>query len=184
MIFFTYAMSGLLLAITGYLFMRGVLSVETQTIAWMIVFFFASTAASSAYLTVSETFPLEIRALAIAIFYAIGTGIGGVAGPLIFGALIDTGSRVSVFGGYIFASVLMIGGGAGRADAMASMPSASRWSTSRVRSRSWTKKQAPRRRSPATAPKLAGSAAHPAGHRSASRPNIQSARPAARSAQE
>ncbi len=109
MIFFTYAMSGLLLAVTGYLFMRGVLSVETQTVAWMVVFFFASTAASSAYLTVSETFPLEVRALAIAIFYAIGTGIGGVAGPWIFGALIDTGSRVSVFGGYIFASLLMIG---------------------------------------------------------------------------
>ena len=115
MIFFTYLMSGLLLAITGYLFMRGVLSVETQTIAWMIVFFFASTAASSAYLTVSETFPLEMRALAIAIFYAIGTGIGGVAGPLIFGALIDTGSRVSVFGGYIFASLLMIGAAIDRA---------------------------------------------------------------------
>lgn len=109
MIAFTYAMSGLLLAVTGYLFMRGTLSVETQTIAWMIVFFFASTAASSAYLTVSETFPLEIRALAIAIFYAVGTGIGGVAGPLLFGALIDTGSRTSVFGGYLFASVLMIG---------------------------------------------------------------------------
>lgn len=108
MIFFTYAMSGLLLAITGYLFMRGVLSVQTQTIAWMIVFFFASTAASSAYLTVSETFPLEVRAFAIAIFYAIGTGIGGVAGPWLFGALIDTGSRVSVFGGYLFASALMI----------------------------------------------------------------------------
>ena len=95
MIFFTYAMSGMLLAVTGYLFMRGVLSVEAQTIAWMIVFFFASTAASSAYLTVSETFPLEVRALAIAIFYAIGTGIGGVAGPLMFGALIDTGSRAA-----------------------------------------------------------------------------------------
>ena len=108
MIAFTYAMSGLLLAITGYLFMRGVLTVEAQTFAWMVVFFFASTAASSAYLTVSETFPLEVRALAIAIFYAIGTGIGGVAGPLVFGALIDTGSRVSVFGGYLFASVLMI----------------------------------------------------------------------------
>ncbi len=108
MIFFTYAMSGVLLAVTGYLFMRGALSVEGQTIAWMIVFFFASTAASSAYLTVSETFPLEVRALAIAIFYAIGTGIGGVAGPLLFGALIDTGSRVSVFAGYVFASTLMI----------------------------------------------------------------------------
>jgi MFS family permease len=59
----------------------------------MVIFFFASAAASSAYLTVSETFPLEIRALAIAFFYAIGTGIGGIAGPWLFGALIDTGSR-------------------------------------------------------------------------------------------
>src|SRR5256884_5268043 len=65
----------------------------------------ASAAASSAYLTVSETFPLEVRALAIAFFYAIGTGIGGVAGPWVFGALIDTGSRWSVFGGYLFGSV-------------------------------------------------------------------------------
>ena len=87
-------MSGLLLAVTGYLFMRGYPVGETQTICWMVIFFFASAAASSAYLTVSETFPLEIRALAIAIFYAIGTGIGGIAGPLLFGALIDTGSRV------------------------------------------------------------------------------------------
>jgi MFS family permease len=108
MIFFTYAMSGVLLAATGYLFMRGYVSAETQTICWMVIFFFASTAASSAYLTVSETFPLEIRALAIAFFYAVGTGIGGVFGPLFFGALIDTGSRVSVFYGYAFASVLMI----------------------------------------------------------------------------
>ena len=82
MIVFTYAMSGVLLAATGYLFMRGWVSAETQTICWMVIFFFASTAASSAYLTVSETFPLEIRALAIAIFYAVGTGIGGVFGPL------------------------------------------------------------------------------------------------------
>src|SRR6266851_2100019 len=63
---------------------------------------------SSAYLTVSETFPLEIRALAIAFFYAVGTGIGGVAGPWLFGALIDTGSRWSVFGGYLLGSVLML----------------------------------------------------------------------------
>ena len=62
--------------------MRGFVSAETKTICWMVIFFFASAAASSAYLTISETFPLEIRALAIAIFYAVGTGIGGVAGPL------------------------------------------------------------------------------------------------------
>jgi MFS family permease len=108
MIAFTYAISGVLLAISGYLFMIGATSAQTQTIAWTIIFFFASAAASSAYLTVSETFPLEIRALAIALFYAIGTGVGGVAGPLLFGMLIDTGSRVSVFGGYVLGAALMI----------------------------------------------------------------------------
>ena len=77
----------------------------------MAIFFFASAAASSAYLTVSETFPLEIRALAIAFFYAVGTGIGGIIGPWLFGVLIDTGSRMSVFGGYLFGAVLMILGG-------------------------------------------------------------------------
>src|SRR5213075_1487416 len=107
----TYIASGLLLAITGYLFQQGVFTAWTQTIAWMIVFFFASAAASSAYLTVSETFPLEVRALAIALFYAIGTGLGGIAGPALFGALIDTGSRESVFAGYLFGSVLMIAAG-------------------------------------------------------------------------
>jgi MFS family permease len=109
MIFFTYLMSGLLLALTGYLFMEGWLTALTQTLCWMIIFFFASAAASSAYLTVSETFPLETRALAIAIFYAIGTGIGGVVGPLAFGALIDTGSRPALFAGYLFAALLMVG---------------------------------------------------------------------------
>ncbi|MFN3351721.1 MFS transporter, partial [Pseudorhodoplanes sp.] len=108
MIFLTYLVSGVLLAITGWLFMDGYLTATTQTVAWMIIFFFASAAASSAYLTVSETFPLEIRALAIAIFYAIGTGIGGVAGPLVFGLLIETGSRPTVFMGYVFAAALMI----------------------------------------------------------------------------
>jgi hypothetical protein len=82
MIAVTYAVSGLLLAGVGYLFALGVLSATGQTIAWMVIFFFASAAASSAYLTVSETFPLEVRALAIAFFYAIGTGIGGVAGTV------------------------------------------------------------------------------------------------------
>jgi MFS family permease len=108
MITFTYAMSGILLAGSGYLFAIDVWSAQTQTIAWMVIFFFASPAASAAYLTVSETFPIEVRALAIAMFYAIGTGIGGVAGPALFGALIDTGSRVSVFAGYLFGAGLMI----------------------------------------------------------------------------
>jgi MFS family permease len=108
MITLTYGVSGILLAISGYLFAIGVLSAQTQTIAWMVIFFFASPAASAAYLTVSETFPLEVRALAIALFYAIGTGIGGVAGPALFGALVDSGSRNSVFAGYLLGSGLMV----------------------------------------------------------------------------
>jgi MFS family permease len=108
MIAFTYGVSGVLLAVSGYLFSIGALSAQTQTIAWMVIFFFASPAASAAYLTVSETFPLEVRALAIALFYAVGTGIGGVVGPALFGALIDTGSRNSVFAGYLLGSALMI----------------------------------------------------------------------------
>jgi MFS family permease len=108
MIALTYAVSGILLAFSGYLFAIGVLTAQTQTIAWMVIFFFASPAASAAYLTVSETFPLEVRALAIALFYAVGTGIGGVAGPALFGVLIDTGSRPSVFAGYLLGSGLMV----------------------------------------------------------------------------
>jgi MFS family permease len=108
MITLTYGVSGILLAISGYLFAIDVLSAQTQTIAWMVIFFFASPAASAAYLTVSETFPLEVRALAIALFYAIGTGIGGVAGPALLGALIDTGSRGSVFAGYLLGAGLMV----------------------------------------------------------------------------
>jgi len=108
MITLTYGVSGILLALSGYLFSIGVLSAQTQTIAWMVIFFFASPAASAAYLTVSETFPLEVRALAIALFYSIGTGIGGVIGPALFGALIDTGSRNSVFAGYLLGAGLMV----------------------------------------------------------------------------
>jgi MFS family permease len=111
MIAFTYIISGVLLTASGYLFAQGLLTATQQTLAWTIVFFFASAAASSAYLTVSETFPLEIRALAIAFFYAIGTGIGGVAGPWLFGVLIDTGLRISVFGGYLFGAALMVAAG-------------------------------------------------------------------------
>lgn len=103
----TYGLSGLLLVISGALFFTHALDATTQTIAWMAVFFVASPAASAAYLTVSETFPLEMRALAIAVFYAIGTGIGGVAAPIAFGWLIESGSRASVFAGYAFAAALM-----------------------------------------------------------------------------
>lgn len=108
MIAFTYAISGLLLAATGYLFARDLVSAPVLTICWSVIFFFASAAASAAYLTVSETFPLEIRALAIAFFYAIGTGVGGVFGPWFMGHLIETGSRQSVFAGHLLGAVLMI----------------------------------------------------------------------------
>jgi MFS family permease len=109
MIASTYAISGVLLAATGFLFRGNLVSAQMLTVAWMIVFFFASTAASSAYLTVSETFPLEMRALAIAFFYAVGTGVGGVAGPVLLAALIESGSRSSVALGYFLGSLLMIG---------------------------------------------------------------------------
>ena len=112
MLCFTYTLSGILLAGAGYLFAQDIFSAETLTIAWMIIFFFASAAASAAYLTVSETFPLEIRALAIAFFYAVGTGVGGVVGPTLFGALIETGSRGHVFAGYLIGAILMIMAGA------------------------------------------------------------------------
>jgi len=111
MIAFTYIASGLLLALTGWLFLRNLIDATMQTACWTIIFFFASCAASSAYLTVSETFPLEIRALAIAFFYAVGTGVGGIFAPSLFGVLIDTGSRTSVFFGYLLGSALMIIGG-------------------------------------------------------------------------
>ncbi len=108
MISFTYAISGVLLAATGYLFARDLVTAGTLTIAWMVIFFFASAAASAAYLTVSETFPLEVRALAIAFFYAVGTGVGGIFGPWLFGSLIDTGSLYSVFAGYALGALLMV----------------------------------------------------------------------------
>jgi MFS family permease len=109
MICLTYALSGLLLVGCGALFEQNLLTALTQTLGWMIVFFFASPAASAAYLTVSETFPIEIRAVTIAIFYAIGTGIGGVAAPFIFGKLVASGSRDGVFAGYVVAAALMLG---------------------------------------------------------------------------
>jgi MFS family permease len=109
MIASTYAASAILLALTGWLFQRGALDATTQTALWSAIFFIASAAASSAYLTVSEVFPLEIRALCIALFYAVGTGVGGLLAPTIFGALIQTGDRRSVFYGYLFGAALMLG---------------------------------------------------------------------------
>ncbi|WP_225789650.1 MFS transporter [Pseudomonas sp. Marseille-P8916] len=104
----TYLVSGVLLTLSGYLFQQQLIDVTQQTIAWMVIFFFASAAASSAYLTVAETFPLEIRALAIAVFYAFGTGLGGLLGPTLFGALIETGERSNVLYGYLVGAGLMI----------------------------------------------------------------------------
>ncbi|RUO98280.1 MFS transporter [Hyphomicrobium sp.] len=108
MLVLTYGVSGLLLAVTGLLFAADLVTSWQLTIAWVVVFFFGSAAASSAYLTVSESFPLEVRALAIAIFYAVGTGVGGIIGPYFLGHLIDTGSRTSVLAGYLIGSALMI----------------------------------------------------------------------------
>jgi MFS family permease len=108
MIFATYALSGVLLALTGWLFYAGLLDATTQTALWCVVFFFASAAASAAYLTVGETFPLEIRALTIALFYAFGTLLGGVAGPWLFGRLIEAGGARDVVIGYAIGAALMI----------------------------------------------------------------------------
>ena len=108
MIAATYLLSGLTLALTGVGFVREWLDASTMTLAWSAVFFLASAAASSAYLTVSEVFPLEMRALAISIFYAVGTGAGGFAAPALFGALIASGSRTNVFGGYLLGAALVV----------------------------------------------------------------------------
>lgn len=108
MISFTYGISGILLIGTGILFAHGYLTAVTQTALWSVIFFFASAAASSAYVTVSEIFPLETRALAIALFYSLGTGIGGIFAPWIFGALTESGSRDAIMYGYCFAAGLMI----------------------------------------------------------------------------
>ena len=112
MIALTYGTSGLLLVATGWAFARGWLDATTQTALWCAVFFVASAAASSAYLTVSELFPVELRGLAIAVFFAVGTAAGGLAAPAVFGALIETGSRVQVMKGYLVGGALMLGAAA------------------------------------------------------------------------
>jgi MFS family permease len=107
MIAATYTASAALLVVTGWLFATDALTVVTLTALWTAIFFIASPAASSAYLTVSEIFPLETRALAIAFFFSLGTGAGGIIAPWLFGTLIGTGSRWAVFYGYVAAAVLM-----------------------------------------------------------------------------
>ena len=109
MITATYALAGILMALVGWMFARGWLDATGQTLAWTVIFFFASAAASSAYLTVGETFPLEVRAVAISVFYALGTAVGGIAGPAVFGHLIQTGSRDEVLIGYLIGGGLMVG---------------------------------------------------------------------------
>ena len=107
MISATYAVAATLLLATGAMFVGGALSAAGQTAAWALIFFFASAAASSAYLTISEVFPLELRALAIAVFYAVGTAAGGIAAPWLFGVLIGSGERLNVFYGYLLGAALM-----------------------------------------------------------------------------
>jgi MFS family permease len=107
----TYILSGVLLAITAILFNSGTLNATTQTAAWCVIFFFASAGASSAYLTVSEIFPMETRAMAISFFYAVGTAIGGITGPLLFGRLIEAGGETNVMYGYLLGAALMIAAG-------------------------------------------------------------------------
>jgi MFS family permease len=108
MIASTYAISGVLLAIVGYLFREGLVDARQLTLCWTGIFFFASAAASAAYLTVSESFPIEARALAIAFFYAVGTALGGVVSPWLFGTLVGSGERGAVFHGYLLGAGLMV----------------------------------------------------------------------------
>jgi len=107
MIAATYAVSGIGLLVTGYAFSRELLGPTGLALAWSSIFFVASAAASSAYLTVSEIFPVEMRAVAISLFYAAGTALGGFAGPPLYGAIIESGSRGALFAAYAFAATLM-----------------------------------------------------------------------------
>jgi MFS family permease len=108
MISATYGLAGLLMILTGHLFAQGMLTAAEQTIAWTVIFFFASAGASAAYLTVGESFPLETRAVMISLFYAMGTAAGGIAGPALFGYLIAAGARSEIFVGYLVGGVLMV----------------------------------------------------------------------------
>jgi len=111
MIALTYVLAGAGLALTGAAFKVGWLDAWSQALCWSVVFFVGSAAASSAYLTVSEVFPLQMRGLAISIFYAVGTGAGGFVAPMLFGWLIQTGSRDAVAFGYAIGAGLMVAAG-------------------------------------------------------------------------
>ena len=108
MIAATYGISGVLMGLTAALFLQGAVGAAGQTALWTLNFFFASAGASAAYLTVGESFPLEVRARAIAVFYAFGTALGGIAGPVLFGALIESGARLDIFYGYLLGAGLML----------------------------------------------------------------------------
>ena len=108
MITLTYGLAGVLMCVTGWMFSQGILSAPAQTAAWTVIFFFASAGASAAYLTIGESFPLEVRAITISMFYAFGTLVGGVGGPALFGALIDTGERSQILWGYLLGGGLML----------------------------------------------------------------------------
>lgn len=108
MISLTYAFSGVMIVLTELLFLHGSLTATTQTLLWAVTFFAASAAASAGYLTVSEIFPLEMRALAIALFYSVGTAVGGLGAPALFGKLIDTGRADLLVWGYVGGAGLMI----------------------------------------------------------------------------
>jgi MFS family permease len=108
MIAATYALSGVLVAAAGAWVAYGDLTAFSMTVGWCVAFFFASAAASSAYLTVSELFPVSLRGMAIAVFFAIGTGVGGVIAPALFGALIETGKRDALMLGYGIAALLLL----------------------------------------------------------------------------
>jgi MFS family permease len=109
MIAATYGTAGIALIITGYLFSGNHLDAGQLSLVWSAIFFVASAAASSAYLTVSEVFPVEMRAVSISLFYAAGTALGGLAGPPLYGAIIESGSRGGLFAAYALAGVLMCG---------------------------------------------------------------------------
>jgi len=107
MIAITYGAAGIALFVTGYFFSIDALTALQLSAVWSAIFFVASAAASSAYLTVSEVFPVEMRAVAISLFYAAGTALGGLAGPPLYGAIIESGSRGGLFAAYGFAGALM-----------------------------------------------------------------------------
>jgi MFS family permease len=104
----TYALSGLMIIGIQCLFLSGELTAMSQTLLFVATCFFASAAASAGYLTVSEIFPLEMRALAIAVFYVLGTAVGGLLAPALFGALIETDRRGAIATGYLIGAGLML----------------------------------------------------------------------------